>query len=358
MTSLRSLLAALCLLAPSLAPSAARAFDGPELYPGERALYEAAAREGIVISNNTGPTWANWGALFRAFGQRYPEVTLVYNDVGSGVAVNALDRTRGKPQVDTVYYFGPSGIDAASRGLLAPFKPVNFDKLPAAFREQDGLWFAVHQLSVVFIVNKKLVKTVPRSWADLKKPDYKAQVVYFDPRTSGVGQVTAFAANFAAGGSMETVQPGLDYLTELHRAGNVLRVETNTPYARFLKGEVPIWISFENDGLRARHVDGMGDDVEIVVPAEGTVAAPYTISLVKGAKDENAAKLWLNFILSDQGQRLFADGLVRPVTGVSLPAELTQKLPAMPKVELLEPLKAAMRKPDIDRGWARQVLGN
>ena len=46
--------------------------DTPELHAGERAFYEAAAREGLVGSNNTGPTWANGAALFRAFGARYP----------------------------------------------------------------------------------------------------------------------------------------------------------------------------------------------------------------------------------------------------------------------------------------------
>ena len=45
-------------------PSLAFAFEGQELYPGERALYEAAQKEGLVVSFDTGPTWANWKAWF------------------------------------------------------------------------------------------------------------------------------------------------------------------------------------------------------------------------------------------------------------------------------------------------------
>ena len=40
--------------------------------------------------------------------------------------------------------------------------------------------------------------------------------------------------------------------------GNVQRVEGTTPYAKFLKGEIPVWISYENDGLKAKFVDGGG----------------------------------------------------------------------------------------------------
>jgi putative spermidine/putrescine transport system substrate-binding protein len=337
---------------------ACRALDGPDLYAGEGALYDAAAKDGLVVSSNTGAGWANWGTLAAAFAKRYPNVTLAYNDIGSGAAVIALDRTRAKPAVDTLYAFGIASVDAASRGLLAGFKPINFDRLPAAARDVDGRWFAVHQMPVLFIVNKKLVKSVPRSWADLAKPEYKGAIVYPDPRTTGAGQVTVFAANLAAGGNLETVRPGIEYLAELHKIGNVLRVDPNG-YADFLKGKIAIWISFENDGLRAKYADGMGDEVELVAPTEGTVAAPYTISLVKGARDENGAKLWLNFALSDQGQRLFAEGFVRPaVADLALPPELASRLPKIAKLELLDVARALLRKADIDSGWAQAVLGN
>jgi putative spermidine/putrescine transport system substrate-binding protein len=345
-------------LAASTLGGGARGLDGPDLYPGESALFDAAAKEGLVVSSNTGANWANWGALAAAFAKRYPSVTLAYNDVGSGAAVMALDRARAKPMVDTIYAFGIVGVDAASRGLLAGFKPVNFERVPAVARDPDGRWFAVHQMPVVFIVNKKLVKTVPRAWADLAKPELKGAIVYPDPRTTGAGQVTVFAANLAAGGSLETVRPGIDFLAELHRLGNVLRVDVGG-YAEFIRGKIPVWISFEMDGLRAKYADGMGDDVELVAPLDGTVAAPYTISLVKGARDENAAKLWLNFALSDMGQRLFAEGFVRPaVPELALPPELASRLPKLAKVELLDVARALLRKADIDAGWGQAVLGN
>lgn len=352
MQARRWILAAAAALCASGA-AAQTVLDSPELYAGEKTLYEAAKKEGMVVSFDTGPTWANWAAQFAAFKKRYPEVEIVYNDLGSGATVVALEKARNRPQADTAYYFAASAVDAVNKGVVAPFKPVNFDKLPEVFRDPDGRWFTIHSLTVAFVVNTKLVKNVPQSWADLLKPEYKNSIVYLDPRSTGVGQVLVFAANFGAGGDMSNVQPGLDYLGKLHQSGNVLRVLGTTPYAQFIKGEIPIWISYENDGLKAKHVDGLGDAVAVVIPKEASAAAPYGISLVEKGPNPNAGKLWLNLIMTDFGQGIFAQGFVRPsVPGVKLPDSVADKLPAAPQVRPLDVRAAAAKKAEVDKGWA------
>lgn len=354
----RHLLQALAAIPLTAGPLRAFSFEGPELYPGEKALYEAAEKEGLVVSFDTGPEWANWKALFREFKKRYPEVEITYNDLGSAATVVALDKSRRRPQADTAYYFAASAVDAVKKDLVAPFKPVNFDKLPPVFREAEGRWFTIHTLNIAFLVNKKLVKTTPTGWADLLKPEYRNTVVYLDPRSTGVGQVLTFGAAYANGGSADNVKPGTDYLGQLHAAGNVLRVEGTTPYAKFLKGEIPIWIGYENDGLKAKHVDGMGDAAEIVIPKEASVAAPYAISLVKNGPNPNSGKLWLNFIMSEAGQNLFAQGFVRPaVPGIRLAPDVQAKMPPAPQLRPLDVVKAAERKAEVDRLWAQATLG-
>ncbi len=72
---------------------------------------------------------------------------------------------------------------------------------------------------------------------------------------------------------MDNVAPGIDYLGKLTKAGNVLRTVGTTPYAQFLKGEIPIWIGYENDGLKAKFTDGLGDGVSVVIPKEASAAA-------------------------------------------------------------------------------------
>tara|TARA_R110000868_G_scaffold243100_1_gene498860 strand:- start:41064 stop:42134 length:1071 start_codon:yes stop_codon:yes gene_type:complete len=343
----------------SLVPATASAFDGPELYQGEQELYEKAREEGLVVSFDTGPTWANWAAQFKNFKSRYPGVEMVYNDLGSAATVVALDKARNRPQADTAYYFAGSALDAVEKDVVAPFQPVNFNELPDELREKDGKWFAIHKLNVAFLVNKKLVKETPESWADILKPEYHNSIVYLDPRSTGQGQVVVFAAAFGNGGSMDDIEPGIDFLGRLHKAGNVLRTVGATPYAQFLKGEIPIWIGYENDGLKAKYKDGMGDDIDVVIPKEASAAAPYAISMVKNAPNPSAAKLWLNYIMTDEGQATFAEGFVRPsVPGVKLSADVAEKMPNAPQIRPMDIVKATALKAAIDSGWSKAVLGN
>ncbi|WP_412023615.1 MULTISPECIES: extracellular solute-binding protein [Burkholderia] len=344
-------LGAFAMLAPALAHAA-------PLYPGEDALYEKAADEGLVVSFDTGPEWANWKSLFAEFRKRYPKVEITYNDIGSAATVVALDKSRRRPQADTAYYFAASALDATAKDVVAPFKPVNFDKLPTVFRAPDARWFAVHSLNIAFLVNRKLVKNVPQRWSDLLKPEYRNAVVYLDPRSTGQGQVAVFAAAYANGGSVDNPKPGADFFGKLKQAGNVLRVEGTTPYAKFVKGEIPILIGYENDGLKAKYTDGMGDAADVVIPQDGSVSAPYAMSLVKNGPNPAAAQLWLNLVMSDVGQALFAQGYVRPaVPGTPVAQDVAAKLPNAPQVRPLDVAKAATRKAEVDQLWSQATLG-
>lgn len=149
----------------------AAAVGGPELYAGEKALYEAARKEGMCVSFDTGPEWANWKALFREFKQRYPDIELTYNDLGSAATVVALEKMRRRPQADTAYYFAASAVDAARKDLVAPFRPVGFEQLPEVFREAEGRWFTVHTLNIAFLVNRKLVARAPEGGPTCSSPN-------------------------------------------------------------------------------------------------------------------------------------------------------------------------------------------
>lgn len=331
-----------------------------ELYPGEKKLYEAAKKEGRLFSYDTGPTWANWQGLFDAFKARYG-IEIEWNDLGSGATVARLEKEKNNPQADTAYYFMPFGALAKEKGLTEGFKPINFDKIPDVLKDPEGHWFSIHKGTVVFVINKKLVQDIPKSWADLLDPKYKKCIVYLDPRTTGIGYAIVIATAYAHGGSIDNLKPGIDYLAKLQKAGNVRMIEKTTEYDKFIKGEIPIWITYDWNGYRAKYIGGLKDDVEIVIPKEGTITAPYAISLVKGAPHPNAAKLWLNFIMSEEGQKIFAKGFVRPILpDVELPPEVKEKF--LPKEEYAKAkdvdwVKAQKDQKEAAEMWATEVLG-
>ncbi len=332
---------------------------GKELYPGEAELHKLAKKEGVVVSYDTGPTWANWQGLFDAFEKRYG-IDISYNDLGSGATVVRLEKERVRPQGDTAYYFMPFGAMAADKGVTQPFRPVNFDKIPEVLRHPNGDWFCIHKGTVVIVVNKRLVKDVPEGWNDLLKPNYRKCVVYLDPRTAGIGYAVVLATAHAVGGDIDNLEPGIEYLANLQKSGNVRMIEKTTEYDKFVKGEVPVWLTYDFNAYRAKYIGELGDDVGIVVPKEGTITAPYAISMVKGAPHPNSAKLWLNFIMSEEGQKIFAEGFVRPILDVDYPETVKDKfLPASEysRAKDIDWIKAQAVQAEAASLWAEMVLG-
>lgn len=331
-----------------------------ELYSGEKELAELAKQEKGLSSYDTGPTWANWQGLFDGFTARYG-IKLVYNDLGSGATVVRLEKELNNPQADTAYYFMPFGALAKERGVTQPFKPVNFDKIPDILKDPDGHWFSIHKGTVVFVVNKRLIKESPTSWKALLDPKYKKSVVYLDPRTAGIGYAIVIATAYSHGGSLDNLEPGIDYLAELQKNGNVRMIEKTTPFDKFIKGEIPVWITYDWNGYRAKYIAGLGDDVDIIIPEEGTITSPYAVSMAKGAPNPNSAKLWLNYILSDEGQQTFAKGFVRPIRDdVELPEEVADKfLPASEyeKAKNVDWVAAQKVQEKAAQMWGNKVLG-
>jgi putative spermidine/putrescine transport system substrate-binding protein len=350
-----------CFIAFGLAQSKPLAqIEQNPLYPGEEALYKQAKAEGgTLVSYDTGPTWANWQGEFDAFTKRYG-IKIDYNDIGSATTVARLVREKQNPRADTAYYFLPSGAIAMEKGVTQPFRPINFDKIPDVLKDPDGNYFAIHQGTVVFVVNTRLVKDVPSSWKDLLDPQYKHSITYLDPRTTGVGYAILLATSSVMGGSVDNIEPGAKYLAKLQAEGNIQQIGSTTEYAKFIKGEIPIWITNDFNGYKAKYTAGLGDAVKIIIPKEGTITTPYAVSMVKGAPHPKTAELWLNFIMSKEGQSIFAEGFVRPILNIKLPESVADKfLPASDykRAKPLDWVEAEKNQQNAADLWAKLVLG-
>ncbi|MDE2456501.1 MAG: ABC transporter substrate-binding protein [Burkholderiales bacterium] len=273
-------------------------------------LSAASAFAQTALCYNCPPEWADWGSELRVIKEK-SGVTVPPDNKNSGQSLSQLIAERASPVADMVYYGVTFGIEAKAAGVVAPYKPAGWNEIPDGLKDPEGYWFTVHSGTLGFMVNVDALhgKPVPRSWADLLKPEYKGLVGYLDPASAFVGYVGAVAVNAARGGTLDNFGPAIEYFKALRK--NEPIVPKQTSYARVLSGEIAILLDYDFNAYRAKYKDKA--NVEFVIPAEGTVMVPYVMSLVaKGPNPANAKKA-LDVVLSDAGQQVWANAFLRPV---------------------------------------------
>lgn len=279
-----------------------------------------------AVCYNCPPEWADWGGMLRKIDQSLG-IAVPPDNKNSGQSLAAMIAEKAKPVADVVYLGGQVGPQARAAGVLTPYKPARWERLPETLRDGDGYWFTIHSGTLGFLVNTEALggKPVPQSWADLLKPAYKGMVGYLDPTSAAVGQVGVIAANLALGGSYEDLTPGIAFFKKLK--GNDPVVPKQTAYARALSGEIPILLDYDFNAYRARYADKA--PVQFVIPSEGSQALPYVMGLVANGPNPAQGKAILDFVLSDAGQKHWAEAFLRPVFAEAMPAEIAAKfLPA------------------------------
>ena len=306
-----------------------------------------------AICYNCPTEWADWGSQLKAVKAR-TGVTVPPDNKNSGQALAQMAAERASPVADMAYLGVTFAIQAQKDGLVAAYKPAAFADIPDGLKDRDGHWFTIHSGTLGFMVNVDALggKPVPRSWADLLKPEYKGLVGYLDPASAFVGYVGAVAVNQARGGTLDNFGPGIEYFKALMK--NEPIVPKQTAYARVLSGEIAILLDYDFNAYRARYKDGA--NVAFVIPAEGTLVVPYVMSLAAKAPHAADAKKVLDFVLSDEGQAIWARAYLRPVRDIAMPKEVAaQFLPASDYARA-KPVDYG-RMAAAQRGFSERYLG-
>jgi len=281
-----------------------------------------AAAQQRAICYNCPPEWADWGSQLKAI-QAKLGIQVPPDNKNSGQAIAALIAEKANPVADVTYLGGIAADPAKDAGVLTPYKPKNWEKIPADLKDPDGNWFTIHSGTLGLFVNKAALgnKPVPQSWADLLKPEYKGLVGYLDPTSAAVGQLGVMAINLALGGTYDNLDPAIKFFKEL--AKNQPIVPKQTSYARVISGEIPILLDYDFNAYRGQYTDKA--PVQFVIPKEGTLVFPYVMGLVnKGPNPDNGKKV-LDFVLSDDSQAMWGNAYLRPVFADKLSAEAKAK---------------------------------
>ncbi|MGW3559054.1 ABC transporter substrate-binding protein [Streptomyces sp. NPDC000963] len=296
-----------------------------EGFGGLDALTAAAKKEGALHVIALPPDWANYGELIKAFEAKYGiEVESENPDASSADEIAAVKSRKGQKRAPDVLDLGIAfARSGAEEGLFAPYKVEAWDKIPAGQKDGAGRWYNDYGGYVSIGCDAKRIPNCPTTFADLLKPEYKGKVALNgNPTKSGSAFGGVYAAALARKGSFADIQPGIDFFGELKKSGNFIPVES-TP-ATVEKGETPISIDW--DYLNAGYADqfaSKGVDWKVAVPTDGVYAQYYSQAINKDAPHPAAARLWMEFLYSTEGQNLWLKGYARPVLLPAMTADGT-----------------------------------
>ncbi len=245
-----------------------------------------------------------------------------YVRLSSGESVARLRAGKDNPEFD-VWFGGPADgyMVAKNEGLLEPYVSPNAAVIPDALKDKDGYWTGIYVGALGFCSNKKVLDSlglpVPTSWQDLLDPKYKGQIAMAHPATSG----TAFTAFWTVVTlNNYDIDAAFTYYKSLHN--NILQYTKtgSAPGPMAGRGEIATAIIFSHDCVKYQE-EGMTDLV-ISFPKEGTGYEIGGVGIVKGAKNPDAAKLWIDYVLTAKTQELAAT-----VKSFQLPTNPDAKVP-------------------------------
>ncbi|KGQ70078.1 hypothetical protein OA57_08440 [Chelonobacter oris] len=239
------------------------------------------------------------------FGAKYDVKTSFIRN-GSGSTFAKIEAEKGNPQAD-VWYGGTLDpqSQAAEMGLLEAYRSPNVEQIIEKFRDpakvKGNYTSAIYMGILGFGVNterlKKLgINDVPKCWADLTDPRLKGEIQIADPQSSG----TAYSA-IATFVQLWGEDKAFDYFRNLH--GNISQYTKSgvTPSQNTARGEATVGIGFLHDYALTKE---KGAPVELIVPCEGSGYELGGVSIIKGARNPDNAKLFVDWALSKEGQEL------------------------------------------------------
>ncbi len=335
-------------------------------------LVAAAKQEGELTVIALPHDWCGYGELIENFKAKYGlKINELNPDGGSGDEIEAIKANKGNkgPQapdvIDVGLGFGPS---SKAEGLVQPYKVATWDSIPDTAKDAEGYWVGDYYGVLSFEVNTDMVPNAPKSWTDLMKPEFANLVALSgDPRTGNESIMSVYAAGLASGAKpgKEAGEAGLKFFADLNKAGNFVPVggKANS----LAQGSTPIIMRWDYLALADRDTLKGNPPVDVVVPEGPVVAGVYVQAISAYAPHPNAAKLWMEYLYSDEGQLGWLKGYCHPirfndlVKNGKVPQDMLDKLPpagdyARAVFPSIEEQKAA--KEVITKQWDAVVGAN
>ena len=274
--------------------------------------------------------------------------------LSTGPALTRIEAEQQNPQAD-VWMGAPAenhGI-AKTKGLSIPYKGGNFNSLQPAFKDPDGNWRSFYMNPMAFAVNTEQLRRInapkPASWQDLLNPVYKGLIQMPSPQSSGT------AYNMVA--SIVTIwgeEKAYDYMKALNPSIQTYTSSGTGPAQGVSTGTCAIGIQFTPAFFEA--ID-KGFPLEVIYPSEGVWFENPAVSILKGAKNMEAAQALVNWLTSEKGQNTYTEKMTffYPITAG---AKLGKGMPAFETLKTInvDPIWASSNKDRLVKRWQEEVL--
>lgn len=280
---------------------------------------------------------------------------------GSGEVVNRATVEKDAPKADVLVTLPPFIQTAAQSGLLQNYQSVNYKNVPDIAKASDGAWATFVNNYFSFAINPEVVKTQPKTFADLLHPDYSGKVAYSNPATAGDGMAVIILTT-----SLMGEDKAFDYLKKLEQSAKFHTKGTGYLDVLLSRNEIAV----ANGDLQMDLDDAANGGLSIkpiflAADAGGqptTFQLPYAIGLIKNGPNQAAGKKLIDYLMSTEVQSKVPDIFGIPGrTDVQLSgkngAAVKQAISGV-KLIPVDWNQVMAKKADWTARWKSEVIGN
>lgn len=287
-------------------------------------VIEAAKKEGKLVVYTAAVGQPSHVLVAKAFEKKYG-IPVTYLEARASEIRERVrtEQTAGRFIGDLSHNGSTTSTLQAQDGAFQPHGPLpNLSHLRAPFKA-DELRVPVFASAYSILVNTNLVKPAdePKTWVDLTDPKWKGKILSDDMRALGGGQVAFFVLYDKL---------GKGFHEKLAANQLVFSRDLRASERRVARGDYAIWIPMTTNS----YADLKGLPVKLLQPKEGFPYITYEVALLKNAPRPNAARLFMDFFLSDEAQLIQDKQGLTMVTGTAAPAD-TEEANARRNAKLL-----------------------
>ena len=244
------------------------------------------------------------GGIVAGFKAKYPDIDVDYQSAGAGKIMAKLDAERQSGQIlaDIIWTSEvPDFYQMKQEGLLEPFTPAAFNELLNPFEDYDGSFTAARLGTLGIVINIDAIKAPPATWEEIAtNPEYKNSFGIADPALSGTAYMSV---------ALLEKQFGWDYLVRLHDNGAIKSKGSGRVIEDTANGTLKACLGV--DYITASRID-KNDPVAMVYPPE-LIMVPSPIAIFRQTQHMDAAKKFVDYIMTQEAQQKVADAGTVPV---------------------------------------------